>query len=99
MKKGSFVASLLLFFSFSAGLAQTNRDEISVQAQHAFHQGDFRAAEKLYGDLIAAGSASNQARLGLSEALLKQYRLSEAIDQATIVLNRDRTSARAHSLI
>jgi len=61
--------------------------------------GDFALAERLYRELLNKNIHGNDARLGLSLALLKQRNLQEAYDHVARVLLAEPMSARAHSLL
>src|SRR6267143_3984916 len=69
------------------------------RAQKALRAGDFERAEQLYRDLLAKDDHDNEARLGLSHALLKLRRLQDSFDHAARVIAADPLSARAHSLL
>ena len=69
------------------------------QAQKALRAGDFARAEELYREVLKIDEQDNNARLGLSEALLKQRRLQDAFDMAARVVASEPLSARAHALL
>src|SRR5258707_14431104 len=69
------------------------------RAQKALRAGDFERAEQLYRDLLAKDDHDNEARLGLSHALLKLRRLQDSFDHAARVVAIDPLSARAHALL
>ena len=56
------------------------------QAQKALRAGDFARAEELYREVLKIDEQDNEARLGLSEALLKQRRLQDSFDHAARVI-------------
>ncbi len=61
--------------------------------------GDYPAAEKHYREALEKDSHDEEARLGLSFALLKQRMLQDAYDHAARVILADPLSARAHALL
>jgi tetratricopeptide (TPR) repeat protein len=65
----------------------------------ALRKGDYQLAEKIFRELLGKDSHDNDARLGLSFALLKQRILQDAYDHAARVLLLDPLSARAHALL
>src|SRR5712691_9401826 len=69
------------------------------QAQKALRAGNFARAEELYREVLKIDEQDNEARLGLSEALLKQRRLQEAFDSAARVVASEPLSPRAHALL
>ena len=90
----AFIALLTFSLSASADLKKSHR-----QAQKALRGGDFARAEQLYREILKTDEQDDQARLGLSEALLKQRRLQEAFEHAARVVEREPLSARAHALL
>src|SRR5258707_11273223 len=69
------------------------------RAQKALRSGDFERAEQLYREVLAKDDHDNDARLGLSHALLKLRRLQDSFDYAARVLAINPLSARAHALL
>lgn len=69
------------------------------QAHNALRAGDFPRAEQLYREILAANDQDDEARLGLSETLLKQRHLQGAFDSAARVITSEPLSARAHALL
>ena len=69
------------------------------RAQKALRAGDFERAEQLYREVLAKDDQDLEARLGLSQALLKQRRLQDAFDHAARVAAVNPLSARAHALL
>lgn len=82
-----------------AAYASGARDKARAQADRALKEGEFEAAEKQYRELIAKDAKDENARLGLSYALLKQRRLNDAYDAAARVVALNPLSARAHALL
>ena len=70
----------------------------ALQPNAPLRDGDAQA-EKIYRELVNKDAHDNQARLGLSMALLKQQNLQDAYDHAARVLVVDPLSARAHALL
>ena len=53
----------------------SDNEKTRSRAQRALRSGDFQRAEELYRELLAKNDLDIDARLGLSQALLKQRRL------------------------
>jgi tetratricopeptide (TPR) repeat protein len=83
----------------SPALPTTAGDDKARRATKAVRDGDYESAEKLFRELLAKDAHDNEARLGLSFALLKQRLLQEAYDHAARVILADPLSARAHALL
>ncbi|MEP6913355.1 MAG: tetratricopeptide repeat protein, partial [bacterium] len=93
----SLVISLAMLAS---ALAATSGDGKARQhANAALRNGDYEAAEKEFREVLAKDAHDNEARLGLSFALLKQRALQDAFDHAARVILADPLSARAHALL
>ena len=69
------------------------------RAQKALRAGDFERAEQLYREVLAKDDQDIEARLGLSQALLKQRRLQDSFDHAARVAALNPLSPRAHALL
>jgi tetratricopeptide (TPR) repeat protein len=93
----AFILSLALVTSVAA--AAEASDKAHGKGEKAMRKGDYQAAEKIYRDLLGKDSHDNEARLGLSFALLKQRSLQDAYDHAARVILLDPLSARAHALL
>jgi predicted aspartyl protease/Flp pilus assembly protein TadD len=89
-------ATLALALSISA---QGDVKKTLHQADKALRAGTFTQAEELYREVLKTNEEDNHARLGLSEALLKQRRLQESFDTAARVLSSEPLSARAHAVL
>jgi predicted aspartyl protease/Flp pilus assembly protein TadD len=89
-------ATLALALSISA---QGDVKKTLHQADKALRAGNFTQAEELYREVLKTNEEDNHARLGLSEALLKQRRLQESFDTAARVLSSEPLSARAHAVL
>jgi tetratricopeptide (TPR) repeat protein len=70
-----------------------------TQAERALRQGEYERAEQIYRELLNKDAHDNEARLGLSFALLKQRNLQPAYDHAARALLLNPLSARAHALL
>jgi tetratricopeptide (TPR) repeat protein len=93
------VAAFVLCFAF-AGLTHAKADKKAYnKGYRAVRKGDYAEAEKIFRDLLGEDAHDNDARLGLSFALLKQRNLQGAYDNAARVLMVDPLSARAHALL
>jgi tetratricopeptide (TPR) repeat protein/predicted aspartyl protease len=96
----SLAAITICLIAATATPAAFNPDNSArTRAERALRDGDFAQAEKLYRELVNKDAHDNQARLGLSMALLKQQNLQDAYDHAARVLVVDPLSARAHALL
>jgi tetratricopeptide (TPR) repeat protein len=80
-------------------LGTPDKEKTRSRAQRALRSGDFERAEELYRELLAKNDLDIDARLGLSQALLKQRRLQDSFDHAARVLAVEPLSARAHALL
>ena len=69
------------------------------RAQKALRAGDFERAEQLYREVLAKDDQDLEARLGLSQALLKLRRLQDSFDHAARVAAINPLSPRAHALL
>jgi tetratricopeptide (TPR) repeat protein len=93
------VAAFVLCFAF-AGLIHAKADKKAYnKGYRAVRKGDYAEAEKIFRDLLGKDAHDNDARLGLSFALLKQRNLQGAYDNAARVLMADPLSARGHALL
>jgi predicted aspartyl protease/Tfp pilus assembly protein PilF len=94
------LAASLIFLCVS-GTAQASggTDKARTRAERALREGEFAEAEQIYRELLSKDAHDNDARLGLSLALLKQRNLQDAYDHAARVLAADPLSARAHALL
>ncbi|MBC7930620.1 MAG: aspartyl protease family protein [Rubrivivax sp.] len=82
-----------------AGTASASDGKLRARAERAIKNGEFTDAEKAYRELVAKDARDEQARLGLSLALLKQRKNQDAYDQAARVVAVNPLSARAHALL
>ncbi|MCU1266713.1 MAG: hypothetical protein JWM21_3031 [Acidobacteria bacterium] len=74
-------------------------DKTRSRAERALRDGDFTQAEQIYREILSKNAHDNDARLGLSLALLKQRNIQDAYDHAARVLVADPLSSRAHALL
>jgi predicted aspartyl protease/Flp pilus assembly protein TadD len=74
-------------------------DSTLHKADHAFHDGEYATAERLYREVLADDPRDINARCGLSYTLLKTHRLREASEHGTLAVTQDPTSARAHAIL
>ncbi|HKG61390.1 MAG TPA: aspartyl protease family protein [Pyrinomonadaceae bacterium] len=96
------VAAFVLCFAFAGAthIAAAKSDKKAYNKGHrALRKGDYTQAEKIFRDLLGKDAHDNEARLGLSFALLKQRNLQGAYDNAARVIMVDPLSARAHALL
>jgi len=94
------VAAFVLCFAFAGMTATAKADKKAYnKGYRAVRKGDYTEAEKIFRDLLGKDAHDNDARLGLSFALLKQRNLQGAYDNAARVLMVDPLSARAHALL
>jgi len=94
------VAAFVFCFAFAGMTATAKADKKAYnKGYRAVRKGDYTEAEKIFRDLLGKDAHDNDARLGLSFALLKQRNLQGAYDNAARVLMVDPLSARAHALL
>lgn len=97
------VASFVICLAITAGVravqASGGHGKVRTRADKALRDGDYVAAEKMFRELVGKDAHDNDARLGLSFALLKQRLLQDAYDQAARVILADPLSPRAHALL
>src|SRR5215217_6809959 len=94
------VAAFVLCFAFAGMTATAKADKKAYnKGYRAVRKGDYAEAEKIFRDLLGKDAHDNDARLGLSFALLNQRNLQGAYDNAARVLMADALSARAHALL
>jgi tetratricopeptide (TPR) repeat protein len=82
-----------------ATITSADNEKARNRAQKALRAGDFERAEQLYREVLTKDDSDNEARLGLSHALLKLRRLQDSFDYAARVVANDPLSARAHALL
>src|SRR6266403_3496949 len=98
-------ASLLFAFTLYAGAVgivsgvPVSSNKAHDKGDKALRRGDYQLAEKIFRELLGKDAHDNEARLGLSFALLKQRILQDAYDHAARVLLLDPLSARAHAIL
>jgi tetratricopeptide (TPR) repeat protein len=95
------LAGLVICLAMSASaLAATGGDgKARKRANEALRSGDYETAEKQFREVLAKDAHDNEARLGLSFALLKQRKLQDAYDHAARVILAEPLSSRAHALL
>jgi tetratricopeptide (TPR) repeat protein len=95
------LSGLVICLATSASvLAATGGDGKARQrANEALRNGDYETAEKQFREVLAKDAHDNEARLGLSFALLKQRQLQDAYDHAARVILAEPLSARAHAIL
>jgi tetratricopeptide (TPR) repeat protein len=93
-----FLSGTLLCLAMTAS-ALAGDGKIRQRASEALKSGDYQTAEKQFRELLAKDAHDEDARLGLSFALLKQRLLQDAYDHAARVILTDPLSARAHALL
>ena len=96
------VAAFVLCFSLTGAtnIAAGYADKKAYNKGYkAIKKGDYPEAEKIFRDLLGKDAKDNEARLGLSFALLKQRNLQDAYDHAARVILTNPLSARAHALL
>jgi predicted aspartyl protease/thioredoxin-like negative regulator of GroEL len=94
-------ASIALLLSVAARsiASPIDNEKTRNRAQRALRAGDFERAEQIYREILAKDDQDKEARLGLSQALLKQRRIQDSYDHAARVIAIDPLSARAHALL
>jgi tetratricopeptide (TPR) repeat protein len=100
MKKALRILTALsaaILLSTSA-LAET-RGKSLKRAVSEIRKANFIEAEKIYRGLLEKDQTDNEARLGLSFALIKQIKLQEAYENAAQVIAADPLSSRGFALL
>lgn len=92
-------AAICLTLAVAIAAMPSDNEKLRNRAQKALRAGDFERAEQIYRDLLAKNETDADARLGLSQALLKQRRFQDSFDHAARVIAMDPLSARAHALL
>jgi tetratricopeptide (TPR) repeat protein len=92
-------AALVCLALLTVAAAHPDNEKARSRAQKALRAGDFERAEELYREVLSKDEHDNEARLGLSHALLKLRRLQDSFDHAARVVAVDPLSARAHALL
>jgi predicted aspartyl protease/Flp pilus assembly protein TadD len=95
----SVIVAVICLAASATTLGVLGPDKVRTRAERALREGDFAEAEQLYRELISKDAHDNDARLGLSQALLKERKLQDAYDHAARVITADPLSARAHALL
>src|SRR5215471_16475158 len=103
MSKKRTILSLLLLASFAIAspvtAAAESRSAAKKRADRELRQGNYELAERIYRQLVEKNADDNDARLGLSFALIKRMQLQEAYQEAARVVAVDPLNARAHTLM
>src|SRR5438128_7601865 len=92
-------AAICLALAVAVAAMPSDNEKLRNRAQKALRAGDFERAEQIYRDLLAKNDKDADARLGLSQALLKERRFQDSFDHAARVIATDPLSARAHALL
>jgi predicted aspartyl protease/Flp pilus assembly protein TadD len=92
-------AMLCTCAALSVTAATVSPDKKYSRAERALRDGEYQLAENLFRELLTKDARDDQARLGLSYALIKQRNLQDAFDHAARVIANDPLSPRAHSLL
>src|SRR6266849_1888363 len=95
----TLVACVICSALSATAATPSDKGKTRDRAQKALRAGDFERAEELYRELLTKDGQDNEARLGLSQALLKQRRFQDSFDHAARVIAVDPLSARAHALL
>ncbi|MDT4967869.1 MAG: hypothetical protein QOJ64_2606 [Acidobacteriota bacterium] len=96
---GGLFAIALCLALISCSTLVARADNARSRAERALREGEFEIAEKLFREILVKDSHDNQARLGLSYALLKLRRLQDAYDHAARVVAVEALSPRAHAIL
>jgi tetratricopeptide (TPR) repeat protein len=97
--RGLAAMAICLALGGAVRASPADNEKTRNRALKALRSGDFEKAEKIYRDLLAKDDRDNEARLGLSRALLKQRRLRDSFDHAARAIAIDPLSARGHALL
>jgi predicted aspartyl protease/thioredoxin-like negative regulator of GroEL len=95
------LAASLVCLALTTAVAAHSPDNEKARnrAQKALRAGDFERAEQLYREVLAKDDQDLEARLGLSQALLKLRRLQDSFDHAARAAATNPLSPRAHALL
>ncbi len=88
----------VVFISFLLAGVAVAGDKTRARAERAMREGEYALAEQLFREALAKNPRDQDARLGLSYALLKMRQLGGAFEEAATVVATDPLSARAHAL-
>ncbi len=97
--RGLAAMAICLALGGAVRASPADNEKTRNKALKALRSGDFERAETIYRDLLAKDDRDNEARLGLSRALLKQRRLRDSFDHAARAIAIDPLSARGHALL
>jgi len=96
----SVVSLIVVLFVSLTTLADSSRSKERLnKGEQALRDGDLQTAEEIFRTLVAEDERNISPRLGLTSALIKQKRWSEAFEQASIVLKQKKSSAEAHAFL
>ena len=102
-RMAAFSVAAFVFCVALTGVTQSAAGSTDKKAYNkgyrAVRKGDYAQAEKIFRELLNKDAHDNEARLGLSFALLKQRNLQGAYDNAARVIMLDPLSARGHALL
>jgi tetratricopeptide (TPR) repeat protein len=93
------IVSLVICLALAATALAGDGSKTLRRGNEALRNGDFELAEKQFREALAKDSHDQEARLGLSHALLKRRMLQDAYDHAARVILANPLSARAHALL
>ncbi|MGH9932617.1 MAG: aspartyl protease family protein [Pyrinomonadaceae bacterium] len=94
-----FLGGILICLVMSVSALAVGDGKSRQRANEALRHGDYEAAEKQFRELLVKDVHDQEARLGLSFALLKQRFLQDAYDHAARVILVNPLSSRAHALL
>jgi len=95
--RGLLIMAVAILLSITAGAE--SRSAAMKRADRELRQGNYELAERIYRQLVEHNADDNDARLGLSFALIKRAQLQEAFQEAARVVAVDPLNARAHTLM
>jgi predicted aspartyl protease/Flp pilus assembly protein TadD len=95
--RGLLLMVVAILLSMTA--AAESRSAAMKRADRELRQGNYELAERIYRQLVEHNADDNDARLGLSFALIKRVQLQEAFQEAARVVAVDPLNARAHTLM
>ncbi len=93
------IAILAVALIASAVAVAETRGSALKKAEREIRQGNYETAEKIYRHLLEKDESDNQARLGLSFALIKRLQLHSAFEEAARVVSIEPLNGRGHSLM
>lgn len=94
-----FSLALLILLVISFTVQSESRGKALKRAEKEMRAGNFEQAATIYNEVLAKTPEDKEARLGLSQVLLKQGKLVECFEQAAQIVATDPLNGRAFGLM